>query len=456
MASISSPGIGSGLDVTGIVASLMEVESRPLLQLDQKEAGYQAEISSLGLLKSSLSSLQSALQSLKDVATFQATAVTSSDTDVLTVSSTAGTLPASYDVTVNRLAQRHKLGSDPFASTATFGGIAGDQLNITAGTQSFALDLSTAMTLEQIQQAINDEANTTGVSAGLITGDGGEQTLVLSAAEEGFDNRVQLSFGGAIDTNTFGFDMLNLDAAGDPLGSEAELDASITVDGVAVTRSSNTISDAVSGLTLSLKGVGSATASISQDQGVATAAVNAFIDAFNEAKGAISSLSEGELSGSSVLRSIDSLLRGGLNHKVSESSGFQYLAQLGVTSNEETGALNLDAAALSDALNGTEESVITFFTDENNGFATNLDGVLDGILESGGLIDSSIDSKNSSIDQLNDRRESLLRRLASTEARYLNQFGALDTLMAQFNTTSAFLTSQLDNLSNLFNNRNDN
>ena len=223
---ISSPGLGSGLDVTSIVSQLMEVERQPLVRLDGQEALVQAEISAYGNLKGGLSSMQSSLTKLQDALTFQSTTAASSDSAVLDVSSDTDAVTSSYSVTVNRLAQQHKLGSSEFASTASFGGSAGDVLTLIVGAKSFTLDLSSAKTLSEIQEAINVDGNQTGLTAGLITGDSGNQTLVLTSGDTGYDKRVQLSFGGMLDANTFNFSMLNRDADNQLLATENELDAS--------------------------------------------------------------------------------------------------------------------------------------------------------------------------------------------------------------------------------------
>lgn len=446
---ISSAGIGSGLDVNSIITQLMEIEQQPLLNLEQQEAEVYADISAYGTLKGALSSLQTSIAGLQDADTFQATAATSSDSDVITVSSDTSAAASSYAVTVNRLAQQHKLGSVEQLSNATFGGGANDALTLTVGSDSFTLDLSTAKSLEEIQSAINADSNTTGVTAGLITGDNGKQTLVLTADESGYDNRVQLSYGGAIDANTFGFTTINRDASGVQFapGSEQDLDASLTIDGVTVTRSSNSISDAVAGLTLTLTGVGQATASIGRDTDVATSAVENFITAYNDLDAQMSTLSQ-SMSSSSILRNIESQLRNVLNSGQSGVGDYGYISELGVTTREE-GGLELDSDMLLSALNDHPDSVISFFTDETSGFGARLDGMLEGFLESDGVLDSMVDTANSQISRIETSKDSLERRLETTEARLRSQFTALDTLMAEMNTTSSYLTSQLDMLSNL-------
>ena len=452
MAGLQSPGVGSGLDINSIVAQLMAIEQRPLLQLDKKEAQAQAEISAYGSLKSALSGLQSSLDALKAAATFEGTAASSSDEAVFTASSDVDAIVSAYDVTVNRLAQRHKLGSSEFDAGTAFGGGGDDELTITAGAKSFTLDLSVPKTLEEIQAAINVSANETGITAGVITGDSGKQTLVLTAEETGYDARVQLAFGGDIDAATFDLKTLNRDGDGVLLAADAELDASLLGDGVAVTRGSNSINDVVEGLTLTLKGEGRAEAGISRDRELAKDAVNGFMDAYNGLRAQVSSLSQGGLSGNSILRNLESQIRGVFNQGVSGLGNFSYMAELGITTGE-TGDLELDADMLESALDEDLDSLVAFFTDETNGFSLRLDKVLDGFLQTDGLVDRMIDSTNSRIDDIERSRSTLERRLEVTESRLMQQFTALDGLVAQLTVTSDYLTRQLAVLPGLASNK---
>ncbi|MCP5407727.1 MAG: flagellar filament capping protein FliD [Chromatiaceae bacterium] len=445
---ISSPGLGSGLDVTSIVSRLMEVERQPLLRLNQQEARVQGAISAYGALKGGLASVQSSLAKLKDAVTFQATSAKSSDSAVLGVSSGSDAVTSSYNVTVNRLAQQHKLGSAEFAATATFGGSTGDALTLTVGTESFTLDLSSAKTLSQIQAAINVDSNETGITAGLITGDSGNQTLVMTSGETGYDNRVQLTFAGALDSNTFNFSLLNRDSDNQLLATENELDAALTVDGVAVTRSSNSISDVVDGLSFTLKEAGQADVEISRDTSIAVNAVKGFTTAYNQLKDQIAASGGLGVSGG-VLRNIESLMRGVLNNGLSGLGEYAYISQLGVTTDSETGKLQLDSAQLISALEENPDSVVGFFSNEDNGFSSRLDALLDGFLQSGGTFDSAINSAKSRVSSIERNRDSMTQRMDAIEQRYLKQFGALDTLMASMTTTSEYLTTQLDAISNI-------
>jgi flagellar hook-associated protein 2 len=324
---------------------------------------------------------------------------------------------------------------------------------------SFAVDLSTAKTLSDIQAAINVDSNATGVTAGIITGDSGNQTLVLTAKDTGYDNRVQLSYGGAINAATFNLATLNTDSNNVLISSDTELDASLTVDGVPVTRSGNTISDTISGLTLTLKTTGTATVTIDNNTSSVTAAVTAFVKAFNDVQNALSDLAGGALKGNSLINNIQSQLRNVFNNKAAVSGSYSYAAELGIASVYEIGGTNIgtiasDSDTLTAALEDNLDDVISFFTDETNGFAARMDTMLEGYIASGGVLDGVVSNANNRIDSIGQSRDALNRRLVSIEARMRSQYTALDALVAQLTTTSNYLTGQLANLPKLFRNNN--
>jgi flagellar hook-associated protein 2 len=143
-----------------------------------------------------------------------------------------------------------------------------------------------------------------------------------------------------------------------------------------------------------------------------------------------------------------------LNNGISGQGQYAYISELGVTTNADTGKLQLDSDQLMSALQENSDSVIGFFSDQSVGFATRMDNILEGFLQAGGTLGSIVNNANSRVDSIERSRESLERRLETIEQRYLKQFSALDTLMTSMTTTSDYLTSQLDMLSNMIN-RND-
>ena len=151
-----------------------------------------------------------------------------------------------------------------------------------------------------------------------------------------------------------------------------------------------------------------------------------------------------------ILIGIELRVRGVLNGAVTGLGDISYISQLGVTTNE-AGRLQLDEATLTSALKENRDSVIGFFSAESGGFATRLDTILGGFLDSGGVMDGVLDGANRRVDDIGQSRDSLERRMESIEQRYRDQFTALDTLISGLTATSDYLTGQLEQLSNLTN-----
>jgi flagellar hook-associated protein 2 len=457
---ISSPGLGSGLDINGIVSSLIAAEEAPTTnRLDQKESTFQAKISALGMLKSSLSSFQSSLTTLKDITSFQKRTTSSTDSTLVAASANESASEGSYSVSINRLAQIHKLGSAEHLDTATFGGGAADTLVITVGTKNLTIDLSTAKTLAELNTAINSAADSAGVgvTSTIITGDGGIEKVTLTADSAGYDNRVQIggTIGGVVSETVLGLATLNTDADGVPLPTDAELDAQIVVDGLTLTRSTNSVSDVISGVTLNLKEVTTSpeTISVSLNTGSIKTAVNSFVDNYNKLMATMDELSAVDtkagtrsvLLGDVTLRAVEYALRNELSNTVSGVSGsFNSLSSIGITTQRD-GSVKLDSAVLDKAIDDNFNDIGQLFA-SSDGVANRFDSLMSAYASSSGIINTRIEGINTSIDEIGNQREVLARRLAKLEARYFSQFSAMDLMVSQLQATSTYLTGALDNL----------
>jgi len=442
---ITSTGIGSGLDVEGIVAQLMEVERQPLTRLQTSEAGIQAEISSVGSLRSALDAFRDAADALADPATFTSSNPSVSDDAVLSVTADTDASPGSFAVEVLRLAENHRMASGPKAPDATVGGTAGDTLEITVGEQTLTVDLSEARTLAQIRDLINSDFSGVGVSAALLTVDaGGEQRLTINARETGYENRLQLAFGGTLQAADFGFETLNKDGAGQTLNDLTKLDASLSIDGFGLTRGSNRIDDVVDGLTLELSQVGTASVNLAQDDVPIVQALSGLVDNYNTLKARVDELSLGNLSGDSLLRSITGSVRSVINRAFNGFGDFAQLSELGISTTEE-GDLAFEAGRLTEALSANRAGVVGFFSAET-GFGAALSDALGAYLDEDGFFDTRIEGLSRQVGDLQDQQLRWQDRLIDIEDRYRRQFNALDSLVAQLLTTSNFLTQQLDNL----------
>ena len=437
---ITAAGVGSGLDIESIVSQLMSLERRPLVALQQRESDTRAQISAYGTLKSAVSSFQDAMKDLSSLDKFRIFQTTSSDDKIMTASADSDAATGLYSLDVTRLAQNHKMGSDEHADTATFGGGAGDALTLTVGTDSTTIDLSTAQTLSQVRDAINAASDNPGVTATILNTGGGNQRLILTADESGYDKRVQLSYGGAVGAGTFNFATTNQDNVGATLTDLTQLDAAYSIDGFSLTSASNNISSAIDGLSIELKGLGAATLNVTRDSGSIKESVDAFVEAYNNVFTTIDSLQAGDLRGDSTMVSIERLMRGVLNTSASGLTGtYSALSEIGITTNRDTGLLQLDSSDLTTALDTDFAGVAQVFANDDQGYAFRFQAIADSILEDDGLIDAREDGLNSRVSTLEDGQADLERRLEQREIALRREYAALDQLLGSLQSTSSFL-----------------
>ncbi|HEC18691.1 MAG TPA: flagellar hook protein [Gammaproteobacteria bacterium] len=463
---ITSQGVGSNINIAGIVDSLMQIERRPLDRLIAQKDGIDAKISALGSIKSSLSSFESALGDLTFGDKIRANKASSSNDAIVSAAGTSGAVAGNYTISnITALAQRQKLVATGQAdATAAIGGGTATTITIDLGTTSGAtftsnsdpsFDVvidSTNNTLEGIRDAIN--AANGGVTATIVN-DGNATNpyrLVLSSTDSGVDQSMQITVGAG---ETALFDLLNYDPAGTQNLTETQTaqDAAFQVDGIDITKSSNTVSDVISGVTLTLNALnptGSETITVSQDTDTAKDAVKAFVTAYNDLQAevkkqidsGVDSGDKGALASDLATRQIMLSIRDELNQKPTGISGtYTTLSSIGV-SFEQDGTLSLDETKLNDAINADSQNVADLFS-AADGYATRLDTVVSEMTVFNGSIDARTNFFKDSISLLEDRQVSLEGALERTEARLRARFTALDVLMSSLNATTTALSQQL-------------
>lgn len=391
---LSSPGIGSNLDVNGIVSQLMSLEQKPLIALARREASFQAKLSAIGSLKGALSSFQSSVKGLSDISKFQALRVTPADTTIVSASAAATAMPGTYALEVTKLAQAQKLASAGQASasavigngtlTFDFGTILGGTFDPVAGKYTGAAFTSngsgvktvtidaTGNTLSGIRDAIN-KANI-GVSATIVNdGSASPNRLVLTEASTGKTNSVKISVTG--DAALSG--LLAHDPGAAPAGQALSetvtaQNADIKVDGIAASKSGNTITDVIPGVTLNLlkTNAGSPTnVSVARDTASVITAVNQFVSAYNLVNSTLNELSAynpttkqgAVLNGDAAVRNIQSQIRGILNTPVAGGAGiFTQLSEIGVTVQKD-GTLAADSTKLQAAVDKNFNDIAGLF-----------------------------------------------------------------------------------------------
>jgi flagellar hook-associated protein 2 len=445
---ITAAGVGSGLDVESIVTQLMEIERQPITRLENKQSTVNLQISAYGRLTSKVSDFQSAMANLSSASKFKSFSAVSNDESLFTVSASSSAAAGTYNVEVQSVAERSKIATNAFASSSTEVGEGG--LTISTGTDSFDVSISQNAgnnTLAGIRDAINNASDNTGVTASIVNDDDGAH-LVLSSDDTGLENALKVTVSDTGDGNNT--DDLGLSSLAYEKGVvehrtaiSTAADAKIKIDGFTVTSSSNTITSAVSGLTINVKDTGSSTIEVNRDDESITESVQAFVDAYNTIKTEIKSHREGKLEADSTLLALERQISNVLNSgNAITGSSFSYLIQVGI-SIDETGVMSLDESKLSDVLDSDFDSVVNLFSAEGEGLANRLETLTDGFLGTEGLIQARKDGLNAQLDRIDDQILKVEDRLVSVERRIRAQFSSLDTLVSSLQSTGSFLTSQL-------------
>jgi len=255
MASIQSPGIGSGLDVNNIVESLVEAEGAPARQrLDSREARLQVQISALGALKSASSDFRSSLSSLKTTSTFNTRSITANEEGFVSLDAGTASVPGSYRMKVLELAQAQKSATAGFASEAVEVGTG--TLTVAIGEKTIDIEVDESNNnLSGLRDAINDALAGEGISATLLNvddGEGGTHTRMLITSEKsGADQAITFSVEDADGNNTDATGLSALATENLEVLSEAK-DAIVEIEGLTVTSATNKLENVIDGVTIEL------------------------------------------------------------------------------------------------------------------------------------------------------------------------------------------------------------
>ena len=381
MAGISSPGIGSGLDINDIVSKLMTTERAPLTRLDTKQAPLQAQLSAYGSLKSSLSALRDAANALAAPEKFNAATARIGDADIIAANASGAATAGTHSLEVQALARAHTLAALAQPSSATtigsgsitlqLGTYAGGAFTANPDRPSRTIIIAPGQSsLAGVRDAIN--AAGAGVTASIVNDGTGYRLALTSQSGAANAMRITVADDDGNNTDAAGLSLLAFDATtGGSSNLEEKIaarDATIVVDGITVTRSSNTVSDALEGVTLSLAKEGETTLTVTRDSSGALGAVQGFVKAYNELQKLMKAASGydadtkqgGILLGDATLRGIQSALRAALTRPLAGAGNATTLGAAGI-SFQRDGTLNLDTAKLTAALADPTFDIGAFF-----------------------------------------------------------------------------------------------
>nr|WP_044501622.1 flagellar filament capping protein FliD [Pseudomonas saudimassiliensis] len=463
-------GLGSGMDVRAMVDALVAADKAPKeAQLNRLEGTTKTKVSALGQFRSALSSFETALKKLNSAPLYQQRSAASADESIVTVTAGSKAVAGNYDVKVFELAQGSKVSLAGVDSADTV--IGSGTLTIQIGEDSFDVEIAEgADTLAGIRDAINAAGKDKGLNATIVSdpsGPGGSR-LILSSSATGADNdiKVTATASGSGDLSLLEFPA----SASAPTGERAPRllmaasDARLSIDGIMLSSASNTIDDAIDGVSLTLNAAQIADESgavkpvsltVAEDLETVKTSVTEFVDAYNKLVGTIGALtkvtpgtggddqpSTGALVGDASVRSFMNSVRSELS---SQSDGeLRILADLGITT-ERDGKLKLDTAKLDKVLESGTDKLSAFFTGEN-GLMVRLESRVKPYTQTGGLLDNRDKALQNTMSSVRDQQEALERRTASLESRLLAQFNAMDSLVGNLMGTSNYLTGVLESL----------
>ncbi len=461
MATISSAGIGSGLDVESIVTKLMSIEKVPVTRLQTQASTIQTKISAFGQLQSALSTFRDASLSLTRATTWGASTAASSDPTSIQVTAGEGAVPGNYAISVQSLAASHAAVTRTYASSEALVGPGTLRVEIGSfGQAGFApqpnlaamsIDISPTDSLATVRNKIN--AAGAGVSAVIVNDTTGAR-LVISSTNPGSNTAFRLSGdGGAADLSFDPDQPVNAMTQ-----TQAPADAQVTINGLPITTSGNRLTDTVQGLTINLNRptTGTVQISVTQDNTALKTSVQGFVDSYNtlakmlsaQTKYDESSKTAGKLQGDSTAVSLQRQLRNALTAPSSASSVYESLNSVGVTL-QSNGTLKVDDTRLTSALNSNLTEVRNLFSVSNpttpaaDGIATRLRMFGDQMLASEGALTTKTAGLNTSLSLNQKRQDEFTNRLALTEARLRAQYTSLDTNMSRLTALNTYITNQV-------------
>jgi flagellar hook-associated protein 2 len=451
MTTISSLGVGSGIDIESLVTKLMAVENAPLTVLATRKTGYNNQISALGQLKSALATLQTAVKAFSTTSSVYSYKGVVADTTVASATANSNAVAGNYSVEVQRLASTHKLvsaaGANPSAGgtlTIEIGSTVGSVFTPKSGTSPVNVTISASATLNDVRVAINS-ANA-GVSATIVHGASGDQLVVtsLSSGETG-----QVRIGATAGLSAFSFDPVA--GTGGLTQNAPGQNALVFVDTIQIANTtSNVVTDAITGVTLNLlkTNTGSPTQlTVSNDSSALKTKMETLVKAYNDlgtlaktfTKYDPATKTAGVLNGDTTVSQLLSQIRTAFfTVPGGASTSYQTMSSLGVQFQSD-GTLKLDSTVLQTAMDTDFAAVAATVTSYGSAFDT----TITNMLNTDGLITTRTAGLASQIKSIDTRSEDLQRRLDAIEKRYRAQFTAMDAMVAQLQKTSTYLTQQL-------------
>ena len=471
---LSSKGVGSGLDVNSIISSLVAIEQVPLTGLQTKASAISSQISAVGQIQSLLATLQTSAATLADKASWTSMSVSSSQASAVsaTASTTKPPSAGAFSVQVQSLAQGQSGVTSAVPSGSTLGaGTLKIQLGSYSDTSAlpptFSVGSSSAISinveagasLTSIAAQINSAS--AGVTATIVNGSNGQQLLLQSAstgAAQGFT--MQATDAGTPVAGLTALSTLAFDPSQGAYGQGSSsiqygANAQASINGVPVSSPSNTLSDAIAGMSFTLSQVTTSPAVISVSQNVTdlVGSISGFVSAYNAVNDLINtdtaydavSGTAGPLQGHAGTLGLQRTLARLIGTQMGGTAAvYRSLASLGITVGTG-GDLAINVGKMGVALSSNPAEVQHFFAGDGKGtgLAGQLSSFLTQITGSNGTVTAALNGFNNQLSANSEAQKAVSARAATVQAQLSARYSALDARMASLNSLNNYVTQQI-------------
>lgn len=433
MANISITGLGTGMDTKSIVSALVEAQSAPLTRLTKQMSLVKTQKTTLTTLASQLTALASKADAFKNPFNLRSSTATTSDASAVTVAVGSAARAGSFDVSVSTLAAAHRSYSNGFTARDQAGLMGEGTITLQSGSTSTSIDVTSSMTLDDVAAAID---NLEGIDASVVY-DGSQYRLQISGTKTGAANAITLSESG---TSMGLADGANL--------RQAAVDAQFTIDGIAMTRSTNLVDDAFAGVSLSLNKVTTttpATIKVTADNTALTTKLNDMVTAYNAVVKSINAQASvvgadnsGKLTGDGTLAALQRALQGMFSTSVG-SGPFKSFAELGIATQRD-GTITLDATKLNAALASNRDGVANLLSSNPStgfvGLGEQLAKVAHQYGDTTGVLPTRVTQMDSRIRAMTTQASQMQARIDAYEQQLNQKFASMESTVNGWKASS--------------------
>lgn len=446
---LAALGFG-GMDTASLVTSLVNIENQPVIQLQNEQQNVENASSTISAFSTALGNLTTSTMALSDPTTFQGMQATSSSS-ALAATATGAPQAGQWSVSVSAIAQAQRTMSNGATDTTSALGVSGT-LGITMGNgKTASVAVTAGESLSQIATSLSQSGLPIQAS---IFYDGSQYHLMVSGTSTGKDNSITFDESGLSSSGSFS---LGLSTASNTM--QPAQDASLTVDGVPVTSSTNLVTDAIPGVNLALTQptTSAATITIAPDDSSVEQQIQSFVTAFNnviatghaDAGYGTTAAQNSILQGDQAINgSLDQLSQIVAEQLPGNSSQYGSLASVGISLNDD-GTLSFDTSTFEAAMQADPAAVQQVFVTDSATDTTGIMGLLTSTINSitdsnDGAVPAEIQAFQTRNTQIGSQVTQLQQQVTDYQTQLQNEFTQMNTMLAEYKQQANALNEQFN------------